>query len=144
MKTAMEERGLSASALARQAGVRRQLLYQWWSGESVPTRPSLARALRPLGLEVDAFLGPGPMMSDYRGDDPLILEMREMNRINAQLVRELRQLVQTYEEQRAAFQEEWLQVQAQTLQTWADAQSPAEAPTKLPRPRVQPSGTPGR
>lgn len=56
MRAAMEQQQMSVAGLARAAGVRRELIYQWWRGEQRPSRSSLARVAAPLGLEADALL----------------------------------------------------------------------------------------
>lgn len=72
---------MSVAALARAAGVRRELIYQWWRGEQRPTRSSLARVAGPLGLEADDLLAiyAGAMPDEGQTDltQVLIEEQRE-------------------------------------------------------------------
>lgn len=51
METALSERQMSVSGLAREANVQRGDIYRWWRGESRPTRNSLARVAETLQVD---------------------------------------------------------------------------------------------
>lgn len=145
---------MTLAELARRSGEAESNWHVWFRGEHRPRAKSLTRASEVLGLSVEdmhaAWDGEKPPKRvetpayGRRSTDPLIEQMAEMNRINAELVASLKQLVQTHVELQAARQEEWLVDQDQTLAEYVQRAATEQAPTKLPRPRVQPSEPRGR
>lgn len=84
MRAAMDARGLSVSQLAREAKVRRELIYQWWRGEQKPTRSSLARVAEPLGLDLGELMGVYEMASE--ADEALIQVLIDEQRATREML----------------------------------------------------------
>lgn len=55
MRPTLAQPGWSVSRLSRDTGIERGRIYAWWRGEARPTRASLDRVARAMGLEVSAL-----------------------------------------------------------------------------------------
>jgi transcriptional regulator with XRE-family HTH domain len=52
MEPLLQRPGWSVSRLARETGIERGRIYAWWRGDSRPTRASMERVARALGVDV--------------------------------------------------------------------------------------------
>jgi transcriptional regulator with XRE-family HTH domain len=91
MKQAMDDRGMSVSELARVSGVSRPLIYQWWRGEQRPSRTSIARVAKPLGVEPSDLLGLYERRATPAQPDDLTSAIRETNALLREVLSRLAQ-----------------------------------------------------
>ena len=91
MESALSDRQMSVSKLARDANVQHGDIYRWWRGETRPTRNSLARIAKALDMDASVLrqaLGE-PLRATQPPDEVLGALRANTKAINA-LAREMR------------------------------------------------------